>query len=529
MTVSFGQRFRAALRAFQEPQVVMNLMEPEKFDAYGNRLMRYQILWSMYENSSYRHLHKWAVKYKADHGLYKYVRGVYNPMYRLVEFHVAHIWGGLLDRGATDDLGYALPIETENPDLRPAIARLWEWSNWQVKKDITVRYGAAMGDVAIRVKDDPVKGRVYLDVVHPLTLADLTLDDWGNVKGYVIEEMRPDPRPSRPEDALVAYQEVAERGGENVVYTTYLDGEPYAWNGVAATWRVPYTFVPMVFIKHVDVGGGWGWSEAHAQRTKIHELDDLASMMHDHIRKTVNPIWLFSGVSKMADNPSMTPDRESIPALYGTEGAKAQALATMLDLNAVGGRVQKLIEELERDFPELRLDAHREMVGKVSGRALREARAESTEKILQRRPAYDDALRRVQQMAVAIGGWRGYGPEFAGFGLDSYRAGQMDHNIRNRAVFPPDPIDDYEIEEALWRAAAMAASAGVPLEVFLTRLEWTEEEIQFALQKRAEEMEQRAELSMASNQGSGIGLLLDMGRDMNGGRPPQPEEAPADR
>src|SRR5690606_6064623 len=102
---------------------------------------------------------------------------------------------------------------------------------------------------------------------------------------------------------LVTYTETAERGaGEDVIFTTYLNGQPYPWNGQAAEWVEPYGFIPLVLIHHNDVGLDWGWSELHPARSKIHELDDLASMLSDQVRKSINTVWLFTG-----DKPSSAP------------------------------------------------------------------------------------------------------------------------------------------------------------------------------------------------------------------------------
>ena len=112
-----------------------------------------------------------------------------------------------------------------------------------------------------------------------------------------------------------------------------------------------------------------------------------------------------------------------------------------------------------------------------SGRALRIARQRCEAKVQARRVAYDDGLVRAQQMAVAIGGWRGY-EGFAGFGLDSYRAGALDHRIGMRPVFQVDALDDIEIDAAFWSAAKTAVKeVGLPLTLYLRRQGWSDEEL----------------------------------------------------
>ena len=78
------------------------------------RNMRYRILWAMYENSAYRNLHHWSKSYKVAYGLYRYIRAIYNPSYRLGEFWKAHLLAGKLDADAGDGeaVPSALPIIT---------------------------------------------------------------------------------------------------------------------------------------------------------------------------------------------------------------------------------------------------------------------------------------------------------------------------------------------------------------------------------------------------------------------------------
>lgn len=483
----------AGVKAFREAYVSAGTLGDSTFGSFDARGLRYALLWSFYENTQYRDIHTWATKLRADYGLYKHVRGIYNPAYRLGDFWQSHLWGGLLDPSAGDgkQMPSALPISIPDTNpradpLRAAIATLWRDSNWQVNKDVTTLSGSILGDIALRIVDDVDRGKVYLSVVHPGTLADLDLDDFGNVKGYIVEETRPDPQ--RDDTAkTVIYREVAERDGENVVYTTYLNGTPYAWNGVTPEWAEAYGFIPLVFIKHNDVGQDWGWSELHPALGKIREADDLASKLHDQIRKLVDAPWLFSGVSKPGTKPQVTgetatttkpePGREEIPALYGPAGATATPLVAPLDIVGTTAEIKELLAEIERDYPELGADRLVTASGDASGRALRVARQPIETKVQKRRPNYDNALVRAQQMAIAIGGYRGY-PGYKGFGLDSYAAGDLAHAIDNRPVFSKDPLDDLELKKEFWTVVQMATANGdVPTETVLRDLGWTDEQI----------------------------------------------------
>lgn len=472
----------AGLRAFREAFVSAETLDPDEFNEFGARQTRYEIFWSMYENTAYREIHRWAKTYKTKYGLYRYIRNIYNPAYRLGEFWKTHLWGGTLDLETEEG---ALPIVTDNDGLRPAIADVWRWSNWYVRKDICTLYGSVFGDVFLRVVDDVEREHVYLDVLHPGTVESVTVDPFGNIKGYAIEEMRKDPM--NPEKS-VTYREEAERGeGEAVTYRTYLDGKPFAWNEVAAEWQEPYGFIPLVHVQHNDVGLDWGWSELHPARSKMHELDDVASILSDQIRKTTNVKWMFAGIKKSDTSPtpagvstetSSTPEpgREEEPAFFASDPqARPFPLVAQLDIEGTVNHILEILRDLERDYPELKFDALRAS-GDVSGKALRVARQPAEAKVLQRRAAYDDSLVRAQQMAVAIGGFRKY-EGFAGFGLESYAAGDLDHQIGERPVFAVDTMDELEEKKLFWETAGMAIKANVPLDGYLRDAGWDEERI----------------------------------------------------
>lgn len=474
-------------KAFREKYVSSDQINITNFTDFDARRLRYSILWAMYENTAYDKIHTWSVSYKSEKGLYKYIRNIYNPSYRLGEFWKAKLLGGMLDPQAGDgsETPSALPIVTDIAELRPAIAKVWQWSNWQIKKDVWGLWTPLLGDGVLKIVDDPDKQKVYLKPIHPSRLKDVELDDFGNVKGYVIEYQRPDPRNSLSGD--VTYREEAFRNGDLVEYRTYLNQALYAWDNQDAQWSVPYGFVPMVVHQHNDVGLDFGWSELYPGLSKFREVDDQASKLHDQIRKLVEGAWLIAGVTKPSSTPVATgqdatdekpqPGRDEIKAIYTNNvGAAAHSLVSTIDITAVSSNIKDFITELERDFPELKVDLANASQD-LSGRALRINRAPAEAKVLQRRPNYDHAIVRAQQMAIAIGGYRGYDDAFKGFDLSSFADGKLEHRIGERPVFGTDPMDELEQEGVFWDNATKAKGAGVPLVVYLKQQGWSEDQI----------------------------------------------------
>lgn len=479
----------AALKAFREEYVSTSVYNEEDFNDPDARKVRYDILWSQYENTVYRDIHSWARTYKTRYGLYQYIRSIYNPAYRLGEFWKAHLWGGQLDQNA-EEAG-ALPIVADDEAIRPFIAELWKWSRWSIVKDIVSLHGAIYGDTILRVVDDTELEKVYLEMVYPGLVTDLEKDPFGNIKAYTIEEERLHPV---NQSQKVTYRETAEREGQSVVYRTFLNDAPYAWNGEASEWAEPYGFIPMVHIQHNDVGFDWGWSELHPARSKMHELDDLASQLSDQVRKAIHSSgYAFIGASAPSTSPTPSsystrrttekssslgkPElgREEANAYYlSSPDARVEPIILPLEVEGFLMHIQEILKDFERDYPELKFDALR-VQGEVSGRALRVARQPVETKVLQRRGNYDDGLKRAVQMALTIGGLRKI---FEGINLDSYERGALEFEFADRPVFSNDKFDDYDEELAFWEAAKMAREAGLPLEIFLARNGWSEEDLQ---------------------------------------------------
>jgi hypothetical protein len=494
-------------KAFRQAYVASDQGNLKNFASWDARKLRYSLNWAMYENTAYDSVHTWATSYKSQLGLYEFTRGIYNPSFRLGEFWRSHLLAGPLDMDAGDGIEKpsALPIVTTDSNLRKAIGQAWAWSQWQRKKDIFGIWTPVLGDGILQVVDDLPKGRVYIKVVHPSKLKELVQDEFGNVKGYTYQYNLDDPRAGKSGEVL--YTEIAYRDGEKVVYETYLGEQPYAYGPNPAKWEIKYGFVPMVFLKHNDVGLDFGWSVLHPGLPKFRETDDQASKLNDQVRRMVEGAWLMAGVTppkkkvvstssntqtdeEKQENPQAA--REEMKLFYATDAnAKAHTLVGDLDIAATAENIQNLIKELERDFPELRLDLAN-AGGDISGKALRLNRSPAESRVLLSRPNYDDAIVRAHQMAIAIAGYRRY-KGFEAFGLDSFAAGKLDHQIGDRPVFPVDPILKLEEDSEFWAAANKAKAAGVPLDAFLRLQNWPEDKINNIIQ--SEEYQARLEAS----------------------------------
>ena len=458
------------------------------------RRLRYDLLWGQYEGTVYRSLHRYADELKEVFDLYKYVRPIFNPTYRDVEFWTQHLMGGSLDRDAGDgtDRPTCLPIITDNDAIRPAVAMLWAESNWQIKKEVWTRFGAAMADAPLMIVDDAARQKVFLRPFHPGTLLRYDRDEYGNCKGYVIQEVR-----DHPEDdgslvtcRKVVYEEVCERVGSGISYTTYLNAEPYDWRSypdgtpegamVGPTWSEDYGFVPLVLAQHRDIGLGWGMAEMHPTLPKLYELDDVASKLSDAIRKSVDPRFFVSGVppedaasldfaagdgedddfSSTQSGVYVASARATLDALYvRNENAKLTPMLANTDIAASSAHLMQILASIESDHLELAAD----LAGlSASGKARRVAQERVEALVAARRAGYDDALIRAHKMAISIAAVKGY-PMGAGFNEFSFDRGELDHSFGDRPVFAIDSLDRLEEAKARADVFKVLIDGGMPI------------------------------------------------------------------
>lgn len=515
--------FRTAFLNADPQRAAPNSAAFDAFCTWPARQLRYDLFWALYQNNAlWEQLHLWSPLLKTRFGLYKHTRHVFNPIYRLGEFWATHLVGGALDRKAGDgqEVKSALPIEAENEAIRAGIARLWRDSLWPIQKDVWGRTGAIMGDVGLKACDDPDRGGVCLQVVHPghIKWVDRAVHGDGRVNAYILEEWRHDPRlplngqlnPTVDPNTLkgpVRYNEEAWTEKGRVQYRTYLDGAPFDWRidpadgrphgtkaGARSQWTAPYAFVPFVVTQHIPTLLTYGMAEPHALLTKVFEADDTGSNVGDYVRRLLNGPIAFTGVKNpktditvaSADATEGNPQksRAAQPWVCLPKDADVRQMLAELNVEAVGQHADRLCAEIEKDYPELRYYLMNS-TGDASGRALRVARQATESKVQMRRAGYDAGLVLAQRMALAIGGMAGY-EGYAGLGADSPDDPKLEHNIGHRPVFAPDPLDDIEEGTAFWGMVGAAVTAGMPLEVILEREGWPPEDIARVVQAKAE-------------------------------------------
>jgi hypothetical protein len=168
-----------------------------------------------------------------------------------------------------------------------------------------------------------------------------------------------------------------------------------------------------------------------------------------------------------------------------------------MHVDHVSAHIATILEEIERDHPELRYD-RLSVSGTLSGEALRQAQKPAKMKVLERRAEYDHALARAQEMALVIGGIQGYAG-YAPATNDDLVNGRFIHRIADRPVFDSDPID--AITEDTARATRVSAwiNTGISLPLALKRDGWEQEDIDQAVKDKEAADEAAAKLAQTTN------------------------------
>lgn len=520
----------AARRVFDEPA------QGNQYRSFYRRMSEYDLLWSYYNSSAFdkaaRFLNSQASgtygpvlwdRYKANYNLYRNIRLIYNPTTRLVNFYAGQIYPGVLSEDGSklpDGVPLAIPFSDDtSPALKSAIAQIWQWSNWQQKKAVEVRYCAALGSVLVEVEDDLERGKVCLSVCWPGQVTDLELDNAGNVKSYAIEYYT-------YEDNVGQYR--YKKTVDQQYFRYFKDDEPFDY-GYGSVLLNPYGFVPAVWIKHSDMGGDHGAPVISGSMGKIDELNNLASHVHDHIHKVIGAPLLIASSQKISKNifdaqkrgptsdfQEPASDQESVLMLGGPADAKAFPLAGNLNIADAAAEMHRLIGEIENDHPELSFYKELRTMSQVTGPGAQRMMGDVEQLVIEAQAGYDQQNMKLFQMAVAIAGFRAnsgnWGPlnsqqqKFKAFNLDSYERGNLDMSIMPRPLLTPTKLERAQENLAVWTGVQAAANAGVPLELILEQEGWTPQELaKLAQAKQKEDQAAQAKFEqqqkvMAQNQ-----------------------------
>lgn len=516
-------------RVFEEPAydyIQQNIYQRE---------LEYMLLWAYYNGSMFdktaRLLNAWSTTgwstrtwdtYKANYSLPRNIRLIYNPTRRLVDFYAGSVYPGVLSEDGEDlpdGVQSAIPFSKDtSPALKTAIAQLWQWNNWQERMQVELTYAAALGDCLVEIVDYLEQGKVCFEIPWPGYVADIDLDHAGNVKSYILEYGAWDD-----DEGFYRYKKIVDQN----YFQYFRNDEPYDY-GNGAILENPYGFVPAVWFRHNSTGGDRGSPAIAGSMPLIDELNGVASLAHDQVRKVVGaPVIMWAqgsiqnlfGQAKRGDTSDFVEpasDQESLLMLKGPQGGRIDSLAGNLDIPGVYGVVEKLLGQVEDNHPELTFYKQLREMTQVTGPAAQRIVGDVETRVSKAQSNYDRGNIALFQMATAISGYRAnngdWGPlnrqqqKFLPFNLDSYESGDLDMAIMPRPLLTPTKLERAMENQAVWTGVKFASDAGVPLELVLENEGWTPQELQkLAQAKQKADQEAQAKFEqqqkvMAQNQ-----------------------------
>lgn len=447
--VKFGGGLR---RAFEDPGITVQSATPFRArDAY------HAVLRSYYANTIYEDALIWQT-YKSRYRLPRAIRSIYNPTRRAVDFYSGAVYPGSWTEdgkpspsGRPHAIRYPSDLLETKPELIAAALQALTWGNWNAERMTYVREGAKTGSVLLEIVDDVENGKVRPEIIPLDRVWNINLDPSGNVKSYALDYMAIDQETKRP----YHYH-------EDVTATTITE---YRDNSITDERENPYGFAPAVWVRHRHVGNMFGAPAIDGVIPKIDEANRLATSMHNYVvqlQKQPTVFWSKTSpapLAKTIKKGGATGDLEAavldetVSWLWSndTDGRNAP-LMNPVPIDGAGTRLDKLLEEIESDLPEISLNKEMRTMQLVSGPGAERINSDVASKLYEAEANYDAGLIKAQQMSVAIGGWRlntgAWGTtvsrqqeKFRPFDLESYAKGDLDMALLERPLFEETDLE----------------------------------------------------------------------------------------
>jgi hypothetical protein len=364
--------------------------------------------------------------------------------HRVVEFYVSKL-----------EPGTSLPIVSANDKIIDPIKQIWQWSNFFAKKSLIVRQFALYGDLFIKTSVSAFKDSVHQQYFPPRYVMAYDEDEMGNLT-YIRLDIPDDDKTHTEIWTLEGYTTYLHKRGQYEEDERYL-GDPVSQDTLKS---LGIDFIPFAHASFIDVGEDWGIGcFAHAL-DKIDEANRMATRLHEMLFRYNKALWVAQANANDSQGKPLPPPKvtggsntltiedDTILSLPGT--STLSALVPDIHYADALAILQDMMHEIERDLPEL---AYFDLKtsGAISGRAVEMLLGDAVDKVLETRSNFEAALIKADKHALTLGS---IADIFMGIG--SYDAGDFDHTINARPVFPMDDTD---------RAALLQiyTAAGLPL------------------------------------------------------------------
>lgn len=432
------------------------------WDSQPSRMARYWHNRRYADNTVYNAVNRYVETFKFREKLYKHIRGIYNPIWRLSQIEASKVLGGSINYETFEDGAFSI-VGADERQL-DAIRKVYKDSNMDLLKTLFVREGAIMGDSVLKIVDDVDKQKVRIEYLDPRKVTHVEFDAVGNVK-YI------DICYEREDDFTGQWYEYRETIDKEY-FRTYRNGAPYDYEDMSPNgmteWANPYGFVPVRWAKHVSTGNlEFGQTSFHASRHKIDQINDLLSLVLHNLRMQVMTKYAVSGVNvpRTAGSPTTMQIEgardDQAPFIEVGDAGKISPIIYPVNVEGALAQIAMQIKEVENDLPQLAMSNMRSETGNTSGVAIENLYSDAHDILSELQANYLFALKSATQMAMSIGAYRGY-PEFRGFTLDSYENGALDFDMRPKSLFKDSIGLEKKLNIAMQAVKSEAASLILP-------------------------------------------------------------------
>lgn len=402
------------------------------------------------------------------------LRPLRNPAARVVEFYAAKLWPGALPG--------ALDVVAENDRIIDPIRQVWEWSNFGARKQVWARWQALYGDVFVKVASDAEAGRVWYQLIDPRYVSDFSVDNRSYLRYVQIDiprdEMTYTEIWSKDAGTLRVWDGHTLGAGASVEAL----GQP---DRLTALTELGIDFVPVVHVRHRDVGDRRGAGAFQMVLDQIDEANRMATRLHRMLFRHNRNLWVLRANAVDKSGRPMPPPRvgtdgtdtlevgdDSVIRLPGN--SQLDSMVPQINYEAALSVLNAHVLELENELPELRYYRLQD-AGELSGRAIKLVLSAATDRLYEARGNALGALARLGAMALTMGQQVG----LWGRDVGRYEAGDFVHTYTAADPFPISALEQSEMVRNF-------TQAGVPLASALRFSGYQEAEIEAVLQAQAE-------------------------------------------
>ena len=438
-----------------------------------------------------------------------------NPVHRLVEFYVDHVWPGT-------ELETALPLvmgrSPKAEAVKAAILKVWEWSNWSSRKSRAIRTFAMNGDLFLKIvarKPTFAVGgdveRVSFQIIEAAYVTDFDVDD-----RHVVTYIRVDiPKTRRLENGTeepYTHTEIWNASGMRVWEHTQGEQVPYESLGepmqsmtldeVGTPGMLPFVWSPFR-----DAGDERGHNAFWAAIEKIDEASNLATRLHRDLFRS-GPVWAVESAATDASGRPVPPPKFSQDGalastsvelsgekMLGVPGS-LKCLIPNVNFEAMLAILNAQMDDILEDLPELQYYRVMHKSQQLATATVRLMLAPAVARVLEARANAEHALVRADKIALTMAQNMNL-PGFSVAELGTYDAGDFEHGFESRDVLPLTDEEKAATEKAQAEADRARVDLGIPLTVVLRERGYSEEEIdQFAVLRSEEQAERQTMADM---------------------------------